>query len=342
MVSGTGMSIREYAYDQARKNQGKEVKILSERALCEVFNVSRPTVRKALDELVAEGILVIHRGKGTFTNPAIFKEHYLPGAKLSVGIIVGTGKSVVYDGFFWDIISEVGKVFCDDFGDVRLVQTVNDNEKAIEEIMLLNIDALVWIHPAKTREKVIEKIQERGLPVMCVNRIPDNSGLNYVSTDFYAAGLATGEYLLSKGHEKSLFVANTSVDEYKKFYNGYCDSFSKHNVELDERLNIFDEDEIMNNIESLLRFKIDFTSCFAMGSNVWTVIEALKNHCGKDFRRKYHLLTTYSSRGKFLDCPFININPNDMGKRTAIELQEIIKREKQSPVKIKLKPEIIE
>ncbi len=342
MVSGTGMSIREYAYDQARKNQGKEVKILSERALCEIFNVSRPTVRKSLDELVEEGILVIHRGKGTFTNPSLFKEHYLPGSKLSVGIIVGSGRSVVYDGFFWSIISEVGKVFCNDFGDVRLVQTVNENEKAIEEIMLLNVDALVWIHPTETREAVIEKIQERGLPVMCVNRIPSSPELNYVSTDFYAAGQASADYLLSKGHEKSLFVANTSVDKYKEFYNGYRNSFSKHNIDFDERLNIFDEDEVMNDIETLLRFKIDFTACFAMGTNVWTVIEALKNYYGKDFEKKYNLLTTYSSRGKFLECPFVNINPGELGKRAALELKAIVTEKKQSPVRIKLKPEIIE
>jgi DNA-binding LacI/PurR family transcriptional regulator len=342
MASGTGMSIRQYAYDQARRNQGKEVKILSERALCDIFNVSRPTVRKSLDELVAEGILVIHRGKGTFTNPSIFKEHYLPGSKLSVGIIVGTGKSIVYDRFFWGIISEVGKFFCDDFGDVRLIQTINDDEKAIEEIMLLNIDALVWIHPTKTREPVIEMIQKRGMPVMCVNRIPSSEDVNYVSTDFYAAGQMAAKYLLDKGHEKNLFVANTSVDKYEEFYNGYRDSFSEYNINFDERLAIFNVDEIITDIESLFRFKIKFTACFAMGVDIWAVIEALKMHCGEDFKKKYTLLTTYSSRGEFLDCPFVNIDPHELGKRAALELKAIITEKKQSPVRIKIKPEVVE
>lgn len=38
----------------------------SELALCEELGLSRPTVRQAVAELVSEGILVIHKGRGTF------------------------------------------------------------------------------------------------------------------------------------------------------------------------------------------------------------------------------------------------------------------------------------
>lgn len=40
--------------------------IPSELALCEELDLSRPTVRQAIAELVNEGQLVIHKGKGTF------------------------------------------------------------------------------------------------------------------------------------------------------------------------------------------------------------------------------------------------------------------------------------
>jgi DNA-binding GntR family transcriptional regulator len=40
--------------------------IPSELALCEELSLSRPTVRQAIAELVAEGVLVIVKGKGTF------------------------------------------------------------------------------------------------------------------------------------------------------------------------------------------------------------------------------------------------------------------------------------
>ncbi|MFA7230723.1 MAG: substrate-binding domain-containing protein [Victivallaceae bacterium] len=341
MVSGSGMLIRQYAYDQARKNPGKEVKILSERELCKVYNVSRPTVRKSLDELVLEKMLIIRKGHGTFTNPSTFKEHYLPGSKLSVGIIVGSGKNIVYDCFFWDIISEAGKVICDDFGDIRLIQTVNDNEKIIEEILLLNLDALIWIHPTNERTQVIEAIQAQGIPVMCVNRMPSGVNVNYVSTDFYAAGRAAGTYLLDNGHKKILFIAVTAEGAYQEFYRGYCDVLSEHKIVIDEHLMISQEDAIIPDINNLMRFKIPFTACFAMGIYIWTAIEALKAAYGDNFRDNCELLTTYSSRGEFLDCPYVNINPSNLGRMAALELKDMVTSKRKTPVKIKLIPEII-
>ena len=38
----------------------------SERELCELFGVSRMTVRQAVDTLVVDGVFKRHQGKGTF------------------------------------------------------------------------------------------------------------------------------------------------------------------------------------------------------------------------------------------------------------------------------------
>ena len=40
--------------------------ISSERELCEIYGVSRMTIRQAIGELVQDGILVRKKGKGTF------------------------------------------------------------------------------------------------------------------------------------------------------------------------------------------------------------------------------------------------------------------------------------
>lgn len=41
-------------------------RIPSENQLCDAYHVSRVTVRKALDELTQQGLLIRHQGKGTF------------------------------------------------------------------------------------------------------------------------------------------------------------------------------------------------------------------------------------------------------------------------------------
>lgn len=48
-------------------------KIPTELALCELLDLSRPTVRQAVSELVAEGTLYIVKGKGTFVSEKIEK-----------------------------------------------------------------------------------------------------------------------------------------------------------------------------------------------------------------------------------------------------------------------------
>ena len=45
-------------------------RIPSEEALCDEFDVSRPTVRQALALLRADGLITSVRGRGTFVKPA--------------------------------------------------------------------------------------------------------------------------------------------------------------------------------------------------------------------------------------------------------------------------------
>jgi GntR family transcriptional regulator len=49
--------------------RGEGERIASEHQLCARFEVSRPTVRQALDVLVQEGLLYRHAGRGTFSTP---------------------------------------------------------------------------------------------------------------------------------------------------------------------------------------------------------------------------------------------------------------------------------
>jgi len=52
----------------------------AENELCDIFNASRMTVRKALDELSKRGVIYKVKGKGTFVSKfEIYKEHTLKG-----------------------------------------------------------------------------------------------------------------------------------------------------------------------------------------------------------------------------------------------------------------------
>lgn len=59
--------LKEVLVERIQQDEYKSgQQIPSELALCEELSLSRPTVRQAIAELVAEGVLVIVKGKGTF------------------------------------------------------------------------------------------------------------------------------------------------------------------------------------------------------------------------------------------------------------------------------------
>ncbi|MEV8315012.1 GntR family transcriptional regulator [Streptomyces sp. NPDC059900] len=68
--------------------------IPSERALCTLLGVSRPTVRSAVDELVAAGLLVREHGRGMFVAPAKITQELVSGGRaLTVPQAAGTWSS---------------------------------------------------------------------------------------------------------------------------------------------------------------------------------------------------------------------------------------------------------
>ena len=58
-------------------------KIPSEPQLVKIYNVSRVTVRKAIEQLVNDNILIKKHGKGTFVKSAVFTENYFCGGSFT-------------------------------------------------------------------------------------------------------------------------------------------------------------------------------------------------------------------------------------------------------------------
>ncbi|MHB9140225.1 MAG: substrate-binding domain-containing protein [Victivallaceae bacterium] len=340
MYSGSGFLIRQYAYDFAHSNPGKEVKLLSERELCKIYDVSRPTVRKALDELVAEGYLVIRKGLGTFTNPGAFSGFKTPGNRLAVGIIVGTGKHVTYDVYFWPIISAAGKVITDDFGSVRILHLVHDDGQAAEEIKLLNLDGIIWVHPAPERTELIHQLQDSGLPIVCIGHQSNDESINNVVNDYFHIGYMVAEYLLNRGHRNIIFVKTDNFWSTQLRLEGFKRAFADKNIKYDSKLILDNPAEITSDIQKMLRFEIDFTACFAFGLCVWDVVAALKSALGDNFAEKCEIVSNTSGCGAYLNCPIVEIRADMLGKIAAEKLMELTSGRSSAPVRITLKPEM--
>ena len=73
-------------YYQLRETLREQIEVLqagqpipSENELCLAHDVSRITVRKALNDLIHQGLLYTVQGKGTFVSPHKFRVQWAPG-----------------------------------------------------------------------------------------------------------------------------------------------------------------------------------------------------------------------------------------------------------------------
>ena len=68
-ISNKNDIVRSYILDRIQQRVYTAGQIIeSENKLCEILNVSRMTVRKALDSLVSDGIVYKEKGRGTFVS----------------------------------------------------------------------------------------------------------------------------------------------------------------------------------------------------------------------------------------------------------------------------------
>lgn len=168
-------AIKQYAYNELLSHPDDSVRIKSERELCTLYGISRPTVRKALAELEQEGVLIIRHGSGAFTNPAAAKYRQNPNWRRTVGILFGFGNSLVFDSYSWEVVHGAQQIL-EQNGMVvlPLLQLAGTDDKATEEILRLQLDAVLWLHPDAGRLEVIQRLEAEGLPVVCVGRDPGN------------------------------------------------------------------------------------------------------------------------------------------------------------------------
>jgi len=62
-------------------------RIPTEMQLCEEMQLSRPTVRQAVSELVSEGLLEIYKGRGTFVREETMRHQIAPFSGFTYGIL---------------------------------------------------------------------------------------------------------------------------------------------------------------------------------------------------------------------------------------------------------------
>ncbi len=214
---------------QAIKNKEIVDKLPGERTLAKEFGYSYMTIRKAVDNLVNEGVLYKLPTKGAFVadRKTAKKKTKIIGYFLDNSIVAGL-TSPYYSLIFDSLEKQASQngyqlIYFSDAGDGSSLKQLN------------NVDGVV-ISCFPRIENIVHEINQH-VPVVVMDNSSSDKTIPSVIIDNFNAVSASVHYLCSLGHKKIGFMTGLDdSDVGKNRFAGYQNGLSKHGVKLNEKL----------------------------------------------------------------------------------------------------------
>ncbi|MBW7454317.1 GntR family transcriptional regulator [Paenibacillus sepulcri] len=214
--------VKDYVLLQIEKNElGKDDRIPSESEFSKLLGVSSITVRKALTELVNEGVIYRVRGKGSFVAN---QEASVNKTSNYVTFIISGNE--MYDSSYMQIIKGV-QSFLNQQGCKLIIEFVeNDVEQERELILKLiqseNRGLLIYSANPDAAKEYLNEIRKKSIPFVMLDRFPSGYPVNCITCNNHDGAYAAVEYLIAQGHRNIGFAAyDFHLSTENERYNGY-------------------------------------------------------------------------------------------------------------------------
>ena len=211
----------------------------TEFVLCEQYNVSRQTIRKALTSLVEDHLIERQQGSGSRVCEPPTLTTVSPSRPLTIAIVA----TYISDYIFPSILREAETVFSDSNCSTLIFATKNQvgtERKILQNLLALpNLDGLL-IEGTKTtlpnpNIDLYRKLRDRGIPFVFIHgsyrELPD---AYYVVDDNYGGGYQLVDYLYKKGHRKIAGIFKSDDIQGAKRYAGFSEALRDHNLPIDD------------------------------------------------------------------------------------------------------------
>ncbi|MGB5716908.1 MAG: GntR family transcriptional regulator [Gammaproteobacteria bacterium] len=212
---------------QAIKNLKIDERLPGERVFAKELGISYMTIRKAVENLVEEGVLYKIPKKGTYVaDPDKVELKYI-GYFLDSSIKAGVS-SPYYSMIFSALEREASKRG-------YALSYFTDSAESVSQKILEKVDGVI-ISCFPRIENLVQKIHEK-LPVVCIdNRSPDES-IPSLTIDNFNSVVDSVNYLCSLGHERIGFITGLDdSDVGKKRLAGYLSALKNHGIDEDTSL----------------------------------------------------------------------------------------------------------
>lgn len=201
-------------------------KLPSERELSLYFGVSRLTLRKAIEELSREGILIKEWGKGIFINK-------MPEDKVTkkykIGITLWNGEEISFHPATLEFLRGAWSLLSGSLYDIELIFITPEviEKKKYEFLVEKNIVGLILL-VGQIPDKDIEKIKKLINHIVFINRQCEEISVNF---DSEKQTYKVTEYLIKKGHKKIGFINGPDEREHLLMgKTGYIKCLEKYGI----------------------------------------------------------------------------------------------------------------
>ena len=216
--------LRKEIYRQIEEGEWKVGEnIPPERELAEIHNISRVTVRNALDELVYEGILHREQGRGTFVvEPSTGKRGNKEETTRTIALCL-YDVGYIADPYFSIIARGVGKALEEKGYHLHLKSTT------ASRIKNNNVQGIIILDQSVPDSEVVNIAKK--VPVVLIDRYIYHPNISSVSVDNYKGIFTATEHLISLAHQRiAFFVENFHFFKNQQMIKGFHEALKKYGI----------------------------------------------------------------------------------------------------------------
>lgn len=220
-------------------------RIPTEAQLSRHLDISRTTVRIALQRAEVEGLIKRTAGRGTFVS-------YKPVGNTSSRLVGYVTRSFDNEIHRVELNSAETELRSAGYRVIFSNATTSEEEVSILEQLLEDDIEGVMLYPhaesTQAQKDILSRYQARNIPVIFLDRVVDGIDFDYVSSDNVAGAYSAVKHLIELGHQYIAFLQPDidgliPIDER---YVGYCKALKEHGLPIYEpwRVNSSDGYEI--------------------------------------------------------------------------------------------------
>lgn len=220
----------EYVYNLIENGTLKDGdKLYSENELCEMFQISRQTVRKAIGILEEEGRVRRIRGSGTYLSRDYGKASAPKSAQDPSKTRIAVVTTYVESYIFPKTIQGIEKVLSEEGYSVQIAFTNNTTEREKEVLQdIINRDDVAGVIVEGTKSglpnpnrNLYHQLAGRHLPLLFINTYYPEVKAPHVSLNDVKAAEKAVDYLIQMGHQNIGTIMKLDDGQGRLRYLGY-------------------------------------------------------------------------------------------------------------------------